>query len=211
MRLIGNSAGPTLGFSRWGEGGVVTLSSAWSISNQGIGRDDNLVVVLNALNYPQGSRKLSVIFDEYHHGYGRSPGITSLIETPARLGLAQIGLAFILMAFAVSRRFGNPIPLREGERQRSEYLTSMSSLLRRAHAFRAVRSELERKFMEDAATALGLPSAAGRNDILEAAVRRRPDKADALRSLLSGPPEADESALLALAARWHQMRKELMA
>lgn len=153
-------------------------------------------------------------FDEYHQGYGRAPGITSLLGLPARLGLAQMAMAFLLLVFAVSRRFGRPIPLRESARQRSEYISSMSSLLRRARAGKLVRLELGRKFREDAAVLLGLPPTAEDEAILEAAMRRRPEKSEALRELLTAASrldaDMDEGTLLALTGRWHDMRKELM-
>lgn len=191
----------------------MAISSDWSLSNNGIKSADNILLVLNALHHRDPERKLTVTFDEYHQGYGRGKGIASLITFPAKLGLAQIAMAFLLLVFAVSRRFGTPIPLRESARQRSEYLSSMSSLLRRGRATRLVRSELGQRFKQDVARSLGLPPSAEPEAILEAATRNRPDKAEALRELLnlvSSQNDIDEGALLALTARWHDMRKELM-
>ena len=183
------------------------------MSNQGIGADDNLVLILNAIHWRGPSRRLAVTFDEYHQGYGREPGIWSLIGTPARLGLAQLAMAFVLLVFAAGRRLGRPIPLREGFRQRNEYLTSMSSLLRRGRALGLVKSELRRRFMEDAAHALGLPPRADAESVIAEAERRHHPSAGELRRLMvdswSDAGDTDESALLALAWRWHAMRKEL--
>ncbi|HUV05841.1 MAG TPA: hypothetical protein VMX94_12125 [Armatimonadota bacterium] len=210
MALVAGKDRTTAAYSRWGRGGVLALASSWSLSNEGIARDDNIVLVLNALRYrhPTGGM---VTFSEYHHGYGRAPGIWSLFDTPTRLGIAQVGLAFLLLLFAVSRRFGAPVPLREGVRQRSEYLSSMASLLRRAHATDAARRELERKFREDIACALGLPSDADASSIVEAAGRTHSDQAERLRRLLADTSGgANEGELLALADRWYQMRKEII-
>ena len=209
-----STGGTTAALCRCGRGGVIALSGAWAVSNEGIGRDDNLILALNALNHRDPTRKLSVTFDEYHHGYGAYAGIMSLIGTPARLGLAQIAMAFVLLVFAVSRRFGRPIPLREGGRPRNEYLSSMSALLRRAHAIEVVRLELERKFMEDMASALGLRPTDEPERFLEAVASRRPDKVQELRRLLTEAPTvpqsgAREASLLTLEARRHQIRKEL--
>jgi hypothetical protein len=90
----------------------------------------------------------------------------------------------------------------------------MASLLRRARATRAVKVELERRFLEDVCQAMGLPPTAEPDLVLRAARRRRPDKADELRRLISmpsaSPDEAfDELSLLALEAQRHKMRKEL--
>lgn len=153
-------------------------------------------------------------FDEYHHGYSYGRGMMSLLGTPARLGLAQIAIAFILLVFALSRRFGRPIPLAESTRQRSEYLSSMSALLRKARATGLAKSELGHMFLRETAVTLGLPPSADPDAILEAANRRCPDKAPALRQLVieaAEPPHdgMDEAHVLSLAARWHRMRKEL--
>lgn len=215
ISLFRTSAGDTtVAYAPWGRGGVAYLASSWPIANRGIAKGDNLVLVLNALRHRDPSRRLEITFDEYHHGYGETEGITSLIGRPAKLGLAQVLFAFILLVFAASRRFGRPIPLQEGGRQRSEYLASMASLLRRARATRAVKVELERRFLEDVCQAMGLPPTAEPDLVLRAARRRRPDKADELRRLISmpsaSPDEAfDELSLLALEAQRHKMRKEL--
>jgi len=200
-------------FSLWGEGGVLLLSSSWSLSNEGIRQGDNLALVLNALDHRGARCKPAVTFDEYHQGYGAGKSIVSLIGSPAKLGLGQLGLAFLVLVLAVSRRFGQPVLLREGARQRSEYLSSMSSLLRKGHAVDLVRAELGSRFLQEAAAALGLPPNAGAEAIMAAATKRRPDKAQALRRLVDGATgacgRADEASLLALAGEWHQMRKEL--
>ncbi|MHB0997870.1 MAG: DUF4350 domain-containing protein [Armatimonadota bacterium] len=213
--LFGYANGNTVAFCKWGRGSVIVLSSSWPLCNKGIRMDDNLILVLNALSYRDPSNKLAVTFDEFHHGYGRAPGLMSLIGTSARIGLAQILMAFLLLIFAVSRRFGRPVPLREGGRQRNEYLTSMASLLKRAHATNIVKQEIERKYLEDIALILGLPPVAEPDLILSAAIEKRPDMAQELHKLLgersSSPDEAfDESVLLSLAVKWHKLRKELM-
>lgn len=213
--LFRNPDGNTVGYCEWGHGSVIVLSNSWSLCNKGIGRDDNLIFVLNALNYRDPSHKLQITFDEFHHGYGRAPGLMSLIGTSAKIGLAQILFGFILLVFAVSRRFGRPIPLREGTRERSEYLSSMASLLKRAHATGIVRQELERKFLEDIAVVLGLPPIAEPDIILSTAISKRPDISDELYKLLAhtsaAPDEAlDETEILLTAAKWDKMRKELM-
>ncbi|MCE5200321.1 MAG: DUF4350 domain-containing protein [Armatimonadota bacterium] len=205
--------GVVVGYSHWGSGAVIILPDGWPISNAGIGRGDNLIIVLNALDHRSPDHKLPVIFDEYHHGYGETKGIMSLIDTPARLGLVQIAIAFLLLVFASSRRFGKPIPLMEGTRQRGEYLSSMASLLRKAKATDLVRKELGRRFLADIATTVGLVPNASVDAIIEAVDRRHPDKVETLRTLCNAAESYDqdnsEADILALARRWHKMRKEL--
>jgi hypothetical protein len=107
------------------------------------------------------------------------------------------------------------VPLNEGTRQRSEYLASMSSLLRKAQATGLVKRELGRHFLKDISHTLGLPPNADPQVIIQAAELRYPDKAAELRHLIeaaSAPQENEtesESYLLALARQWHRMRKEI--
>lgn len=199
----------TVGFARCGKGEVVLLASAWSLSNDGVGRGNNLRLVLNALSHRDPARKLTITFDEYHHGYGRRKGIMSLIDRWGRLGLLQLGVAFVLLILAVSRRFGRPIHLREGIRVRSEYLTSMSSLLRRANAVDAVRKSLDGKFISDVCRWLGLPPNSDIPVILEKARYQCPEKVADLEALLRSDSSTDEKSLLILQARRNQLRKEL--
>lgn len=186
------------------------LASAWSLSNDGIGRGNNLTLILNALAHRDPTHKLTITFDEYHQGYGRRRGIMSLIDRWARLGLLQLGMAFVLLIFAVSRRFGRPIYLREGIRVRSEYLSSMSSLLRRANAIDAARKTLNGKFISDVCRWLGLPPNSDVTVILERARHHCPEKVADLEAVLRSDFSTDEKSLLILQVRRNRLRKELI-
>lgn len=185
------------------------LASAWSLSNDGIGRGNNLTLILNALSHRDPAHKLTITFDEYHQGYGRRKGVMSLIDRWARLGLLQLGVAFVLLILAVSRRFGKPIYLREGIRVRSEYLTSMSSLLRSANAVDAARKTLDGKFISDVCRWLGLPPNSDMTVILERARHQCPEKVADLEALLRSKPSTDEKSLLILQIHRDRLRKEL--
>ncbi len=202
-----------MGLSRHGQGQVIILGSPWILSNKGIDDADNLVLVLNALRRRDPKKELAVTFDEYHHGYAAEKGIWVLLGRPARLGLMHLSVAFLILMFSVSRRLGKPIPLRTAPRQRSEYLTSMSSLLRRARAHRVVHKQLGERFLQEAAEGLHLPANAGPEVILQAASRRPKPEAQILGRLVREATAADkvrdESSLLALAKHWHRMRKDL--
>ncbi|MCE5315539.1 MAG: DUF4350 domain-containing protein [Armatimonadota bacterium] len=210
--LYRDKAGTVVAMSSWGRGSVIMLSDGWPVSNQGIERGNNFLMVLNALNHREPDRKMTVTFDEFHHGYAERKGIMSLIDTPARLGLALILLAFLLLVFAASRRFGRPVPLIEQTRQRGEYLSSMASLLRKAQATDIVRDELGRRFLADIATAVGVAPGSHVDIILSAAQKRYPEKMNELTELceaaVSGENIKGEAAIFAMARRWHKMRQE---
>ncbi|MCX6344807.1 MAG: hypothetical protein NT018_07010 [Armatimonadetes bacterium] len=211
--LFADTVGVTLGSMKWGRGTVIVMPGSSSLTNRGIGKGGNLNIVLNALDYRMPGGKPTVTFDEFHHGYGTEEGIMSLISVPAKLGLAALAFAFLLLLFATSRRFGRIVPLMEGTRQRGEYLGSMSALLRKAHATDIVREELGRRFINDVARSLGLSPNAGLAAIMEAASSRHPDKVSALNELCMAATEkgskSNEASVFALARKWHKMRKEL--
>jgi hypothetical protein len=125
-----------------------------------------------------------ILFDEAHHGYGEARGVLSLLAPIARLGLAQLVVAWLLLTYAVSRRFGGKVP-DEGRvrRSRSEYLGSMAALLHHARAVDLAIAQVLRQFRHDACRALGLPRDVPDETLLTAAGTRGVDP-ERLRSLL---------------------------
>ncbi|MHB0913120.1 MAG: DUF4350 domain-containing protein [Armatimonadota bacterium] len=202
--ILGDEKGPIAAYSSWGRGGVLVLSDSWLLSNRGIAQGDNLLLALNAAGHGG-----TVTFDEYHHGYGVGEGVMSLIGRPAKYGIAQLLAAFLVLFLAVAPRFGKPVPLAEGGRQRSEYLGSLSSLFARAKATDVVKDELTRKFREDVARSLGVRPSAEAEEVLAAVESARPEMADRFARLVS--EGGDESALVALEHRRRDFRKELMS
>lgn len=213
ISLFEDDMGPVVAFSSYGDGCVILLSDGWPLSNRGISHNGNFRMVLNALQRRDPGRKLTVTFDEFHHGYGSEKGIMSLLGTPARLGLAVIALAFLLLVFAASRRFGRPVPLMEGARQRGEYLSSIASLLRKAHSTDLVRKELGQRFLADVAQSVGVTPGSRVETILESAQKMHSDKISELTELcnaaVSGIGVENEAAALSMARRWHKMREDL--
>jgi len=197
-------------YTKWGKGSVIHLCSPWMLCNQGIAKDDNIVFILNVLS--DLNPKSSVVFDEYHHGYQEDSGIMSLFKLPAKVGLGQIVLAFILLVFALSRRMGRPIPLVENKRTRSEYLGSMSSIFAKANAVDAAKSELDRQFLADLSRFFHLPASASSQMIIKAAADQHLTNYEELVALVrsTSQPVTDPHALLLLARRRYQLRKELV-
>ena len=170
--LFCDDSGVIAAYCRLGRGDLIVLASSWSVSNDGIGRDDNLLFLLNALGpAPAVSPGTApVYFDEYHHGYAEHAG-WRMTPLPLKLAAAQLLLGMLIVIYARSRRFGSPIPLDRGRRERSEYLGTMTSLLQKGHATRlAVRacydSAVARLRLE-----LGLPHDAGSAEVSRAAMR----------------------------------------
>lgn len=210
--LFGDTDGAVVACGNWGEGKVIMIYDGWPLSNQGIGARDNFAMILNALKDREMRKGHKIIFDEFHHGYGKQKGIASLIGPSAKLGLAQLALAFLILVFSSAHRFGRPIPLMEGTRQRGEYLSSMAALLHKARAFDLVREELGKKFIKDLADILKVSPNTPLEDMVNIARSRYPDKTASIEELVGeafGSGEGSETSIFNLAGRWYKMREEL--
>jgi hypothetical protein len=197
--LLADKEGTVVSYARIGRGSVVALASPWSLSNRGIGRADNLIFALNVIGPPG-----PVYFDEYHHGYGENLWWT-LASLPVKLAAAELLLALLVVMYSYSRRFGPVVPLDRGRRQRSEFLGTMTALLRKGQATRlALRTACDGA-SQRLRTELGLAPDAGAAEIEQAASRLRPQAADKLatalrqcRSALDGRETLTEARAVAL-------------
>lgn len=142
-------------------------ASATPLTNAGLREPGNLEFVLATLG-PPGQRR--VLFDEYFHG-ARPTLIGSVLATPAKWLLVQLGLVAIVIVLTYSRRSGPiVVPAVESRLSSLEYVRTMGSLYRRAGAtvvpvgtaYRRLRARLTRR--------LGLPGDAKTTD-LELALR----------------------------------------
>lgn len=221
VTLAADPLGPALSLSRWGKGTVLLSCSPWSISNEGISKGSNLALFLNLIDAYGAGKRRPIYFDEYHHGQGGPTGVLSLLPPVARGGLAQIVIALLLLVLAVGRRFGPIVPAEALERRtRAEYLTAMSLLFRRARALELAAGKLRDETQRDLARGLGLPPSAGPDAIAAAAQEKRGVEAEKVRRILEEADllsvararqlPIDESRVLALAARLHELRKECL-
>ncbi len=158
---------PIVTYATIGEGEVIFLASPWSLTNEGIGKSDNIVLALNAVG---AADRGPVFFDEYHHGYGES-ALSRITPWPMKLAAAQVLLGVLVMMFARSRRFGRIRPLLRASRERSDFLTTMAAVLRKGEATRlAVRTARE-ALAHRLSRLLGVPPDAGAEEMARAASR----------------------------------------
>jgi hypothetical protein len=214
--LYRDAHGSVVAYSAWGKGGFLLVSSPWLLSNDGLDEGDNLILVLNALDAFAPSRSGQVIlFDEFHHGYGKKGTLWQVTPGLVRLGLVQVGVAVLVLLFGLSRRFAAPLPLWGEERSRAEYLDSMATLFQRARATPLVRQHLEENFRRDVAACLALGPGASDEQLVEIARHRNQDLAQRLQRLfdhltpvkqMKHPPE---EALLRLAAEMYTLKQEV--
>lgn len=200
----------SIGVARYGRGLLVVLSSGWLLSNAGIGRGDNMRLVMQWLYLAGVDRGNTVLFDDGLYGRSQAEGPFSLLNGSAKAGLALLALAFLLLLIA-SRRFGRVIPVPPEPRRREEYLGSLAALLRRTHSITLVHGRLSERFLNDVRGALVLDRHAGVSDILDAIAMRRPELLDLMTDLCrdTTAPVENDHQLLMLAKRWHRMKGEL--
>jgi hypothetical protein len=106
-------------------------ASATPMTNAGLSEAGNLEFVLATLGRP-GERR--VLFDEYFHG-ARPTLLGSVLATPAKWLLVQLGLVALAIVFTYSRRSGPVVmPAAESRLSSLEYVRTMGSLYRRAGA-----------------------------------------------------------------------------
>jgi hypothetical protein len=89
-----------------GRGRIVAIADPAMASNAALRRSDNSVWLLGLM----AERSGTVLFDEYHHGFGQKRGSMELsrifLATPWGWVLLQIAAAGLLYAFFCRRRFG---------------------------------------------------------------------------------------------------------
>ena len=199
--LFRDSEGTVVAYARIGQGTIILVASPWSLSNDGITKADNVVFALNALGAPGAG---PVYFDEYHQGYTENV-MWTLVPLAGKLALAQLFVALLVLMYARSRRFGAIIPLDRGRRQRSEFLGTMTALLRKGMATRlAVRTAYDAA-LQRLRVEFGLRADATAPEVARAAERVSAQAAQKLgvalrqcRAALDGPETLTESRAMAL-------------
>jgi hypothetical protein len=215
--LMSDARGPVVAVSPHGRGRYLLCSSPWSFSNSGLLRTGNLETFLTlvSLGGSGGGEPTRVLFDEYHMGYGSGESLLDLITVASRWGLLQLAVAALLLLGVNALRFGRPIPLPPGEglRFRSEYLSSMAALFRRARATGLVRRKLGEQFLRDLRQALHEPVTTPSDRLLDLAVTRHGvDRAKLQEVLALVTARTDErlpeSRALDLARAMHQILQQ---
>lgn len=206
VSLLRDGERPLLSWADRDRGAVVILHDPELFSNGGLLRGDNARLVQNLL---AGAPPGGIGFDEYHlgHGAGEAGALWRRLAPAVRSGLLHFGVALALLGWALSRRRGAVVAEAPRPRQRSEYLDSMASLLRRAGAWRLVLRLRRHAFDEGLDRALKLPPGASEAERMSALRERDPVLAregeELVRRMehLSTGPQPSADTLVALARR----------
>jgi hypothetical protein len=119
-----------------GKGRVIMIADPSLFSNLYLREGDHARLALDLLltHLDEGL----LLFDEYHHGYGRVTSVAGYVfRSEAFVPLLQVMFLVLLLWAAAGRRFGPARPLkREIERSSMEYVRAMAQLFQRVKARR---------------------------------------------------------------------------
>ena len=214
---IGDDQTAVLADVQVGKGRVVLLTDPYVIANNGISEADNVMVALNVLaERPAGT----IVFDEYHHGYGASStsgGLMSYFRgTPVPWMMAQAGLIAALVVYSFGRRFGRPVPLRTERRTTNlEFVSSMANITRLAQASDLAMQNIYSEFRKRLCRFSGVPARIENDRLAAVAARRAALDERELAALLarceqiSKGAQVSESELLKLVSRTREIESQL--
>lgn len=154
VALFGDDSGSVVVTYPHGEGTVHWWAATTPLTNAGIRRRDNLLLLLNTLGPPG---RYHVIWDEYLHGHGGSLW-TYLGRTPAPWLALQLGLLLATVLWTFSRQHG-PVrePAAESRLSPLEFVETLGDLYHRAGAANLAVESALRRFRLLLAARLALP------------------------------------------------------
>lgn len=176
VELVRDAEGPYAVTWKHGKGTVVVALTSLAMDNSRLQQADNALLFLNVAGQKTSPARSTVLFDEYHQGFGEEGETRGLWEAigPVARGVVWYGLAlFALLVYNSNRRLGTAkrlvIPT---YRPSTEYIESMARLYRRAEAGDVALEILYRNFKRELTGRLELEPDARPADISSAAQRR---------------------------------------
>jgi len=141
--LLLDSFGPRMVEYKLGRGRIILVSDSSFLANGQIGKQDNSVLAVNLVSYALSQAKnKSVLFDEYHLGFGHHKSGLSVLSwmmftTPAGWTVVSLTIAGVLFMFYKGRRFGTRRGFAKGRRRsKLEYIYAVGSTYHSAGANR---------------------------------------------------------------------------
>jgi hypothetical protein len=149
-----------------GKGEVIWWASSRPLTNVGIRESGNLGLLLGSLGV---SKDVTVLWDEYFHGYQRS--YTSYLTDPPLLsGIIQFGLLLLAVLFTFARRNGPIRPLYVRSRLSPlEFVQTLGGLYHRANATETAIEVPYARFRSQLAKRLGMKADARSSDLARGA------------------------------------------
>ncbi len=133
-----------------GQGRLIVLSSSYLATNDGLGKADNGVFLLQLLAPSASVQDGGLYFDEYHHGFSNERSLSGYLrQSGLWIVVCQLAWLLFLVGWRLRRRFGAPLPYYEEElRGTADALRAMSQMYQRGghvdHALGLMLGDLER-------------------------------------------------------------------
>ena len=188
-----------------GKGEVIAITAPELFGNAHLASADNARFAFDVL-----AGHGTVAFDERVHGYDEDQSFWSALPTPVRVGIFIVVAVVLLALIGANVRFAPALTVEPArDRDSSAYLTSMGSLLRRAHAARAAIAAFTEDALRRARRRYGLASTAGLTDIVARIDREETRRAIANLDRLNTLDHPSDAELLRAAVLSARLRKDL--
>ncbi|MGQ9462686.1 MAG: DUF4350 domain-containing protein [Candidatus Fervidibacter sp.] len=171
--LLGDKFGTVLKVISVGKGFIVVDSNPYALSNEGISKGDNFLLVLNIVSDIAG-REGVVLFDEWSKGLGEREHWWWVVTNSTRGAVLQIVIAGLVLLLAISIRFGKPVQTRSRSPGHTAFVQGLSTLLQRGNTLSKVVELLELQFL--------------RQQLKDSSLWQLPDNHQLERLLASLPP-----------------------
>ncbi len=199
-----------------GRGHVYAINSRKAITNKGARDYRNVMRVVNIIAEHTKPGDL-ILFDEYHHGIGRSAAGAILLHTQRQVeaGAVVVALGLLALCYSKGRRFGavRSLPSYETRRPEFEFVESIARLYQRAGASDVAAGILVGSLRQGLCAKLGLSSDAPRELIVQRLeAEGSNDAARSVSGILAGAQagqKMSKSELLNIAREIHSVEKEL--
>lgn len=189
-----------------GAGRIVSVGGPDAFTNRNLDEADNAVLAA-ALLAPEASTHSAFLRPSLLVGSGDKT-LVDLVGTPVRAALAQLVVAFLLLALWRARRLGRPVAEPQPVPIESSELTqAVARLLGRADRPARAAAVLRDRARRDLSGPLGLGLDASADEVVEAIARRTGLSAEQARRAAIDPVTNDDD-LVAVAELLTQIRKE---
>jgi len=167
---------------RYGKGQIVWWAAADPLTNSGITQAANLQLLLNSVG-PTSER--TVLWDDYFHE-GEVTIAESLLKSPLKWGMAQLGILALAVVFTYSRRHGPLRSLQQPSRLATlEFVETLGGLYQRAGATELPIQVAYERFRHQLHRKLGISMSATSRDIAERLETRTGETAAQIESMLT--------------------------
>lgn len=175
-----------------GEGEVIALGGALTLTNELLGREDTAVLLVNLLTADDGS-PLAVLTPQDPDA-GEGEALADVLPPQVGTALLQLPLAWLALVWWRARRLGRPVEEAAPVRiEAAETTIATGNLLHRAGRAGDAAAIVRARLRDDLHRRLGIPETIDDETAVAIAASRTDIPADALRRLLLAPlPTTDD-------------------